>query len=960
MDIPKDTAILVVDDDEPIVKNMRRILKRKGFAKVISALNGEQGIKLLEDTRNHFFLIMSDQRMPGITGSRFLEKSILLSPESRRMLITGYSDYEAIVDAINKGEIHQYLSKPWDNEDLILRIREQYKIFAGFQERKRMFNLTNRQNAKLFAVASQQKKQLTQFTRLLEEKKQKVEDLIQDLADAKEAAEYKEVFLGLDELLSRTITINRNNLEEAFQIARKGVRETLGSIARRNKINFTPAQGIPVADGSLGDEVFDVIDMVIENVVQAKEPELFGIGSEPTTGVGIDDYETLPDFGVLAFNDGYITRGELELAQETLEEAESEYATGQTIDKVLISKEFLHRKDLSRLFAKLTLIETRLLDREFADILIDRGIVNSKDTDRAFRKQLNNFEDSGVSVMVGDILVESEVIAPELRDEVIAAQDRSGDRAKEASSNAFSSEFGAFVDLQVSEDRVQAWIRVPKTVQGSSDVSPVKALIKKRGITFGVVKDAQVREFIQNCTDPHEKFIVAQGIPASVGKTAKIIHHFNTEHEGAGVVREDGSIDFTARGDSPYVKKGDLLAEKHPMEHPRTGTDIFGETLLVGEVEDVPLKGGDGVNFSDDELKIFAAISGQPSLNAGGEVSVLEQFTVRGDVDFKTGNINFNGNVLVTGMIKEGFTVECDDLTANEINGATILIRGDLKISNGIVNAHVESRGSVQAKFLNNVKVFGAKNMMITREIMGCRILLSGALSNETGRITDSTIAARLGMSVKQIGTEKSEISTVKVGADDHMKWIAEHFDQQTSKHIQEREKHITENSKLESTHNSLHVDVANQTFAQEKLNKKMEFIENKLDTAGQEERANLSKELKEIEESIGQADARIKEIFARQDEVAQKIEACDSHIKSANIEIEALEKEKTAVLDGLSKSAPVPVLSINKKAFRGTRIMGTQASLVLQKEMGASKFTEMDTDNPDAPKQLTHQVINV
>ena len=115
-----DYAILVVDDDEPIVKNMRRVLKRKGFNKVISALNAEQGLGLLESAGEKFFLILSDQRMPGMQGSEFLEKSILISPESRRILITGYSDYDAIVDAVNEGSIHQYLSKPWDNDDLLL------------------------------------------------------------------------------------------------------------------------------------------------------------------------------------------------------------------------------------------------------------------------------------------------------------------------------------------------------------------------------------------------------------------------------------------------------------------------------------------------------------------------------------------------------------------------------------------------------------------------------------------------------------------------------------------------------------------------------------------------------------------------------------------------------------------------------------------------------------------------
>ncbi|MBU2627062.1 MAG: DUF342 domain-containing protein, partial [Proteobacteria bacterium] len=596
-------GILVVDDDEPIVKNMRRVLRRKGFTKLVSALNGEQGIKLLETTQPPFFLVMSDQRMPGMSGSEFLEKSILLSPESRRILLTGYSDYDAIINAVNKGEIHQYLTKPWDNDDLLLRIMGELEIYKNFQERKHLYNVTKRQNAKLFDLASTQKKELQKFTTALENKKQEVELLVQTLKEAKEQAEFKEVFLGLDELLSRTITMNKNNLVQAFKMAKKEVIYMMEIIFDHSKLSFSPdsLSNDNTNTDELDDEIFEIIDQIIENVVIAVEPDLFGIGSEPTAGIVIDDYKELPTFDTLAFNDGFITKGEREKALEELEEKEAELSIGLTIDKVLAQNGFLRRQDLSRIFAKLAMIETRLLDRELAKMMVDREVASRKDIDRAFRKQLNNFDDSGVATLLGDILVESEVITQEVRDEVMAAQDRTGKKKSTVDqSSQFSSEFGAFVDLQVSEDRVQVWIRVPKTVQGTTDIEPVKKLIKKRGIKYGLVDDMEIRKFMKTCTDPHEKFVIAQGIAPSVGKPAQIIYHFNTQSEAAGVINEDGSIDFRARGDSPFVKRGQLLAEKKPMEQPKSGVDVFGETLLVGDVDDVPLEGGDGVELSED------------------------------------------------------------------------------------------------------------------------------------------------------------------------------------------------------------------------------------------------------------------------------------------------------------------------------------------------------------------------
>jgi len=955
-------GILVVDDDEPIVKNMRRVLRRKGFTKVTSALNGEQGIKLLETARSPFFLIMSDQRMPGMSGSEFLEKSIMLSPESRRLLVTGYSDFDAIIDAVNRGEIHQYIAKPWDNDDLLLKIMGELDIYKNFQERKHLYKVTQRQNKKLFGLAATQKKKLQKFTLALKNKKEEIDLLTLSLQEAKEQAEFKEVFLGLDELLSRTITMNKSNLTQAFKMVRKETAFMMETICDNNKLTFSQDNADNQNVDELEDDIFEIIDQIIENTVIAVEPDLFGIGSEPSTGVVIDDYKQVPSFDELAFNDGFITKGEREKALEELEDKEAELSTGLTIDKVMVQNNYLRRQDLSRIFAKLSMIETRLLDRELAQMMIDRKIAAKKDIDRAFRKQLNTFEDSGIASLLGDILVESKIIEPAIRDEIMAAQDRTGKKKSAVDqSSQFSSEFGAFVDLQISEDRVQAWIRVPKSVQGTSDVTPVKALIKKRGIKRGIAADKEIQEFMKNCTDPHEKFIVAQGIPPSVGKPAEIIYNFNTQSDSAGVINEDGSIDFTARGESPFVKKGSVLAEKKPMEQPKSGIDIFGETLLVGDVDDVPLEGGEGVELSEDGLKLTAAITGQPSIDIKGVISVLESFTVNGDVDFKTGNINFNGNVIVKGNVKAGFMVECEELIANEINGGIVKARGDLKVSNGIVSADIQTEGSIQAKFLNKTKLYGYGDMMVTREIMESYIAISGALNNETGRITASTIAARKGMSVKQIGTEKAEYSTIKTGADDHLRWVAEKYD--TKIEIIQKDLDITIAQKIEydEEFNAFHVDIANQTFSQEKITKKIDFLENKIgEVKSKDEKAQIVKELKDLEVTVQKADERIKAIFQEQDLVLQKSTECEEKIGKLNEEIKSIDTEKKKLISRFEKEDPIPELKVTKKIYTGTRIVGTQASTIVKDDLGASKYTEIDSDNPDNPKQLVHQTLNL
>ncbi len=958
-------GLLVVDDDEPIIKTMRRVLKRKGFTKVVSALSGEQGIKLLETTQTPFFLIISDQRMPGISGSEFLKKSMLLSPESRRMLITGYSKFDAIIDAVNKGEIHQYISKPWDNDDLLLRIMGELEIYKNFQERKHLYNVTQRQNAKLFDFASTQKKELQKFNQLLKVKKLILERLARDLKEAKKQAEFKELFIGLDELLSRTIIINKDTLPQAYAIAKKEVTSLVKTVSHRNKLAFFPEHIYNRAGNELTDEIFEIIDQIIENVVIKVESDLLGIGSDADTVFGIDEYRELPNFEDLAFNDGFITKDERKRAQEELAENKAESSQQFTIDKVLVHNGVLKRQDLSQISAKLAMIETRILDRKYSKILLDRNFVSKKDIDRAFKKQLNNFENKGVLTHIDDILVEYQLLSPQMQDKVTATLDGTVEtKSAVDTSSQFFSKFGAFVDLGVSANGLKAWIRVPETAQGKTDISPIKKLMKKKGIKHGIITDTQIQKFLKTCTDPNEKYVVARGGPPSVGKPAQIIYHFNTESDSAGVIDEDGSINFKERGNSPFVKKGQLLAEKKPSKLPKSGMDVFGDTLLadkLDQTDDPPLEGGDNVALSEDGLKLSAAIAGRPNINFKGAVSVLESFTVTGDVDFKTGNINFNGNVIVTGVVKEGFRVECEDLTANEVNGGIIRIRGDLKVSNGIVNSDIQTQGSVQAKFLNKVTFFGYGNVMITGEIMESYIAVSGTLNNETGRITASTIAARKGMSVKQIGTEKAKDSIMKIGADDHIQWIAQKYDIK----IENAQKELDVTSHQKRQHdeeiNGLHVAIASQSFAQEKIFQKINFLEKEISKVeGKDDKAKVANGLNRLKTGVALADKRIKAIFQGQDILQQKFAACEQKIKTIEDEIKRFQNEKDEIISTLESEDPILELKVSEKLYAGTQIIGAQASLTLQQGFGASKFTEIDSNDRDRAKQIAHQTINL
>lgn len=118
-------TILCVDDEIDNVEALERLLRKKYH--ILKATSGAEGLEILKE--NQVSLVISDQRMPKMSGVQFLSKSMKVQPQAIRILLTGYTDVESIIDAINAGEIYKYITKPWDPHDLAITIDKAIEKF---------------------------------------------------------------------------------------------------------------------------------------------------------------------------------------------------------------------------------------------------------------------------------------------------------------------------------------------------------------------------------------------------------------------------------------------------------------------------------------------------------------------------------------------------------------------------------------------------------------------------------------------------------------------------------------------------------------------------------------------------------------------------------------------------------------------------------------------------------------
>lgn len=136
--------VLYVDDEENNLIAFKAAFRRD-FT-VFTAISASEGQKILAENEIH--VLITDQRMPGTLGTELLAQAVKEYPDQIRILLTGFSDIEAIKDAINRGQIYHYLQKPWNNEELKQTIENAFKIYhlkKKQQELSQQLLLTNEQ-----------------------------------------------------------------------------------------------------------------------------------------------------------------------------------------------------------------------------------------------------------------------------------------------------------------------------------------------------------------------------------------------------------------------------------------------------------------------------------------------------------------------------------------------------------------------------------------------------------------------------------------------------------------------------------------------------------------------------------------------------------------------------------------------------------------------------------------------
>mgnify|MGYP000518632527 CR=1 FL=1 len=328
-----------------------------------------------------------------------------------------------------------------------------------------------------------------------------------------------------------------------------------------------------------------------------------------------------------------------------------------------------------------------------------------------------------------------------------------------------------YMRVTVSEDKMYVTCRFYPPSNGGKLMTKedIMSALHQAGIKHGI-DEVNISRFLierKYCTD----YIFAKATPPVQGRDAEITYHFNTDLTRKPKTNEDGSVDFHKLDIICHCKKGDLLATLTPVDYGKPGIDVFGQIIKPQKVNNKVLKYGPKVIKSEDGLRLYAEVDGHVSL-VDDKVFVSDVFEIPADVDSSTGDIEYDGNVVVRGNVITGFSIKArGDIEVHgvvegayiEAGGHIILRRGMQGMNKGILKAN----GNIITKFIENAEVI-AGGYINTDSIMHSKVSAKGEIivSGRKGFVTGGAIRSGTLISVKTVGSTMGTNTLLEVGID--------------------------------------------------------------------------------------------------------------------------------------------------------------------------------------------------
>ena len=334
-------------------------------------------------------------------------------------------------------------------------------------------------------------------------------------------------------------------------------------------------------------------------------------------------------------------------------------------------------------------------------------------------------------------------------------------------------------EIEISDDKMQAFLSIQASEGTGIPVSleEINEKIEDAGIKNGVNED-RITVALGDAGEGKgcEKLVIAEGLYPKDGKSNSLELLVQLASGSKVTIRENGSADYKNQDMLTLVRKGQPVGKLLPPDQkPENGWNILGAELKAKDITLFNTEIGDTIHQQEEEdgsVTLIARIDGELFYDRK-RLDVINVHTVDGNVNLKTGNIKFLGNVVIKGTVENGFQVISGGgvQIGEAVEGALISAEKDVTIGHGIKGggkAAIRTKGTIIAAFAENARLLAVENISLKSYTLRCKIKTNGKLilGTDKGNCIGGEIKARKGIEVGNLGSEQYVNTIVSFGQD--------------------------------------------------------------------------------------------------------------------------------------------------------------------------------------------------
>jgi uncharacterized protein (DUF342 family) len=330
------------------------------------------------------------------------------------------------------------------------------------------------------------------------------------------------------------------------------------------------------------------------------------------------------------------------------------------------------------------------------------------------------------------------------------------------------------LNVVLSDDKCTAYLEYYNEEEGfSCTTEELEQFVESKGIKHGLLREALL-VFVNNPSAYlKDKCKIAEGVSPVQGIDGyiQVLIGKEDDSEQRPLEAEDGKVDYKELIRLDNVRSGQIIAKRIDPVDGVPGKAVTGEEIPFRPGKEARFKIGKNVVVSPDGSAMYAAIDGLVSRTDGNKLNVFPVYEVNGDVDYKHGNIDFVGNVVIRGNVLTGFKVKAagDIRVVGGVEGAELEAGGSIEITGGIIGYNkglIHAGHHVKCTFIQDGNVDAGEDVLVSQSIMHSNVRAGHAVicAGTKGLIVGGSIQAGEHVSARVVGNTMSTVTSIEVG----------------------------------------------------------------------------------------------------------------------------------------------------------------------------------------------------